>query len=113
MNFNFKWNNPLALILILLAFSSCGLYTSSDRKKFESDNPTPPSAELSHLGLINTYCSHESLAKYTTNADVILEFDSKTQQPLVLRHLLIQGRDVYESDNLQGVFCVQQPEQNN
>ena len=100
------------LAFVLFVFTSCGLYTSSDRKKFETDNPNPPAMTAKDEVLKTSNCSQNSLADRSSIQEIIYEYDNGTEQSLIVRRLVINGIEVFESDDLQGVYCVLQPEPN-
>jgi hypothetical protein len=95
----------LLLILICFTSSSCSIYTSSDRKKFETDTSQLISFEYSN----NASCSSQSLNAFSTSTKELYTTERPQDGgPLLVRQLVVNDQLVYETDNLKGVYCVYQ-----
>lgn len=94
-----------ALILLMLVFVNigCTVYTSSDRKKFETDT-----AALNTLHLLKTSCSKMSLsAKATASKLVDIQMPKNQNDPaLFIWEHQIENKSVYESNNAKGIYCL-------
>lgn len=97
--------NFLALFFISLIFSSCNIYTSSDRKKFETENPQLASFNIAS----DTSCSNKSLSSTSSSTKELYTTESSQDgSPLLVRRLIVNNQSIYETDNLKGVYCVYQ-----
>lgn len=97
--------NFLFIVFICLISSSCSIYTSSDRKKYETDT-----AQLNTFDYaINASCSDKSLNAVSTSTKELYTTESPQDGGLLLvRQLVINGQQLLETDNLKGVYCVYQ-----
>lgn len=98
----------LFIIFICFVSSSCSIYTSSDRKKFETE--TAQTAQLNTFNdANNASCSNKSLNAFSTSTKELYTTESPQDGgPLLVRQLVVNDQYVYETDNLKGVYCVYQ-----
>lgn len=87
-----------------LLLTSCDIYKSSDRKKFE-ENKYAVASKLQKISF--TSCSNKSLSVVaTTSVDLGSYSQTEDSEFYILRQHLIHNQWIYETDNTNGVFCV-------
>ena len=95
----------LFIFFISLILSSCSIYTSSDRKKYETETSQAAVYNLSTAAS----CSDKSLKSISTlTKELYTTESSQDGSPLLVRYLVVNDQVVYETDNLKGVYCVYQ-----
>ncbi|MGZ3724241.1 MAG: hypothetical protein ACXVBD_00485 [Pseudobdellovibrio sp.] len=94
--------SPSILVFLLLG-QGCTLYTSSDRKKFETDTKA---ANLSSL--VQTKCSSTSIAPQAQASKLvnILNADDSSEDSIFLWEHIVNNKSVFETDNSKGVYCL-------
>lgn len=89
------------LIIILFIFSSCTVYRSADRQKFEADAPT-----LKIKTIQKKSCSLESVAELATVSRLLTIIDDE----FIWEHRQDNSSTIYESTNLNGLYCLYEVE---
>ncbi len=92
----------------LLFSSACTLYTSSDRKKFETDTAALNLTQKIN-NLVQTKCSPTSIASQAQASKLvnILNTDDQSQGGSVfLWEHIVNNTSVFETANLEGVYCL-------
>lgn len=89
--------------LIVIILSSCTIYRSPDRKDFESSSAGFNIQNLKPLG-----CSHRSIGELSTSSKLVSVLNSVTaaNESVFLWEHQINSRSVFESNNLDGVYCI-------
>ena len=95
----------LFTVFFSLLLNSCSIYTSSDRKKFETET----AQVLAYEHVPNSACSDKSLSPISSATKELYTTESSQDgSPLLVRQLVINNQFIYETDNLKGVYCVYQ-----
>ena len=95
-----KGTTALYLLTIFCFISSCSIYQSSDRKKFEDDN------KVAAANLQVSYCSDSSAAPSAQRSRVIdATYRTDGTMQSQLWEFEADGVIFYEVDYLNGVFC--------
>lgn len=92
----------ITLFCIAIIFSACTIYKSPDRKNFESDY-----ASFKIQNLTESLCTYVSI-KGTAEASKLVTIVKTTSdhESVFLWEYQVNGQNVFESDNLKGVYCV-------
>lgn len=97
------------LLLSLYLLTSCTIYTSSDRKKFETENATISTTEnfaidLNSLQAVS--CGQDSLSQKSEASKLVNILTDENNQSVFLWQHIVDGFSYLETDNLNGAYCI-------
>lgn len=81
---------------LFLLLSSCTIYRSAERVKFESDSPQ---FKIQSLNLMS--CSAESVQSYASQAKLIT-----TEGDRFIWEYIIESKSIYESQTSNNEYCI-------
>lgn len=97
-----KYCISVLIIAASILLTNCTIYRSPDRKDFESE-----SSQFRTQNLVKTSCASASVradASAQRLVTIFKEFNSEESE--FLWEYRINGKPVFESDNLKGAYCV-------
>ncbi|MEK6627573.1 MAG: hypothetical protein AABY53_03015 [Bdellovibrionota bacterium] len=96
-----------ALLSIAIILSACTVYKSPDRKAFESDYASFKVQNLT-VNSKEPACSYESVrgSADASKLVTIIKLTSDDNESVFLWEYQLNGRSVFETDNLKGTYCI-------